>query len=164
MRAERLPPGPGQESAWDYPRPPRLEPTARLLRVVVAGQVVAETRAGWRVLETYHPPVYYFPPDEVDLARIRPAGGGSHCEWKGGARYHDVVVAGAVRRQAAWSYPLPAPGFAAIRHHLAFYPGRADLCTVDGEPVTPQPGGFYGGWITPDVVGPFKGSPGTLHW
>jgi uncharacterized protein (DUF427 family) len=164
MKPSRIGPARGQESVWDYPRPPLLEPTPRRLQVVVAGAVVADTRRGWRVLETFHPPVYYFPPDDLDAAFLRSAQGGSFCEWKGTARYWDVVVGGEVRAKAAWSYPDPTPGFAPLRDHLAFYAGRMDRCTVDDEVVIPQPGGFYGGWITGDIVGPFKGEPGTLHW
>ena len=165
MPPRRIAPAPGQESVWDYPRPPRLERTARHLRVVVAGQLLAETRRAWRVLETSHPPVYYLPPEDVNGALLRAApGGGSFCEWKGVARYFDVVVGADVRRQAAWSYADPTPAFAAIRDHVAFYPARVDRCTVDGEVARPQPGGFYGGWITDDVVGPFKGARDTLGW
>jgi uncharacterized protein (DUF427 family) len=164
MSSRRIAPAPGQESAWDYPRPPRLERTARHLRVIVAGRLVAETRRAWRVLETSHPPVYYLPPADVAGALLRPAAGASVCEWKGAARYFDVVVGADVRRQAAWAYADPTPAFAPIRDHVAFYPGRVDRCTVDGEAARAQPGGFYGGWITDDVVGPFKGEPGTLGW
>ncbi len=164
MTPHRVPPGPGQESVWDYPRPPRLERTSSHLRVVVGGRVVAETSAAWRVLETFHPPVYYLPPEDVDAACLRVARGTSVCEWKGGARYYDVVVGNEVRSRSAWAYPDPTPAFAAIRDHVAFYPGQMDHCTVDGEAVRAQPGRFYGGWITSRVVGPFKGEPGTLGW
>jgi uncharacterized protein (DUF427 family) len=164
MRADRDPPAPGQESVWDYPRPPLLERTERPLRVTVGGVVVADTRSGWRVLETYHPPVYYFPPEDVDAEYVRAVSGTSFCEWKGASRYWDVVVGSEVRARAAWSYPDPTPRFAPIRDHLAFYAGQMDACTVDGERAVPQPGDFYGGWITRAVVGPFKGTPGTGHW
>ncbi len=164
MSTRRVPPAPGQESVWDYPRPPRLEPNRRHLRVLLAGAVVAETRSGWRVLETSHPPVYYFPRGDVDARCLRPASGGSYCEWKGAATYFDVMVAREVRPKAAWSYLDPTVGFGPIRDHLAFFAGRVDECSVDGEPVVPQPGRFYGGWITPEVVGPFKGASGTSHW
>ncbi len=157
-------PGPGQESVWDYPRPPRLERVARHVRVVFAGRVIADAQQVWRVLETSHPPSYYLAPDDVDRSLLRAAAGTSFCEWKGTARYLDVVVGGAVAARAAWSYPQPSPAFAAIRDHVAFYPAAMDACTVDGERVQPQPGGFYGGWITNDVVGPFKGEPGTAGW
>lgn len=163
-RPKREQPGPGQESVWDYPRPPRLEPVPRHLRVVFARRVIADSRQAWRVLETSHPPSYYIPPADVDPALLRPAAGGSFCEWKGQARYFDVVVGDAVAARAAWSYSQPSPAFAPIRDHFAFYPAAMEACTVDGERVRPQPGGFYGGWITSDVVGPFKGGPGTGGW
>lgn len=162
-RPRREPTGPGQESVWDYPRPPRLEPTGRLIRVEFAGAVVAETRRAFRVLETSHPPVYYLPPDDVRSEFLRPAPGSSFCEWKGKAVYHSLCVGGRTAEAVAWSYPEPTPAFSAIRGYLAFYAGRVDACAVDGQPVTPQPGGFYG-WITPDVVGPFKGGPGSWGW
>ncbi len=160
-------PGPGQESVWEYPRPPRLERCPRRLIVVLGGVVVADTRRGWRVLETSHPPNYYFPPDDIRAGALEPADGSSYCEWKGRARYLSVrggengdVVAPA----AAWTYDTPSPAFAPIVGHVAFYPAPMDSCTVDGEVVVPQDGGFYGGWITTDVVGPFKGSPGSRGW
>lgn len=164
MPQRRIPPEPGQESVWDYPRPPRLEPTARHLEVVFNGVVVASTRNGYRVLETSHPPVYYIPPEDVTREVLRQADGSSACEWKGAARYWDLEVDGRVARKVAWSYPAPDPSFAPIRDHLAFYAGRVDECRVDGEVVTPQPGDFYGGWITSEVVGPFKGAAGTWGW
>lgn len=164
-RAHREQPGPGQESVWDYPRPPRLESVQRRLRVVFAGRVIADAQRAWRVLETSHPPSYYIAPTDVDLSLLRPAGAGSSfCEWKGAARYFDVVLGEAVAARAAWAYPQPSAAFAAIRDHLAFYPAAMDECSVDGERVRPQPGGFYGGWITSDVAGPFKGEPGSAGW
>lgn len=164
MGSEREEPGPGRESAWDYPRPPRVEPAGRRLRVVLGGVVVAETHRGIRVLETSHPPVYYFPPEDVLPGALREARGTSLCEWKGVARYWDVQGGGVLRPRAAWSYPAPLPGYEALRDHVAFYPGPMDECTVDGVRAKAQPGGFYGGWITPDVAGPFKGGPGTEEW
>ena len=158
------PPGPGQESAWDYPRPPALEPTSARLRVVLGGVIVAETVRGYRVLETSHPPNYYFPPDDVLPGALEPAKGASFCEWKGRARYFTVVGGGVRAHEGAWAYDQPSDAFAAIRGHVAFYAGRMDECTVDGEMVIPQPGGFYGGWITSSVVGPFKGGPGSRSW
>jgi uncharacterized protein (DUF427 family) len=160
----RIEPGPGQESVWDYPRPPRLEATPRRLRIEFAGAVIAETTRAYRVLETSHPPVYYLPPDDVRMDLLVPEAGRSFCEWKGNARYWTVAVGGRRAVKSAWSYPDPTARFAAIRDHLAFYAGRMDACFVDDVPVTPQPGDFYGGWITPDVVGPFKGEPGTWGW
>jgi uncharacterized protein (DUF427 family) len=164
LRPERIEPGPGQESVWDYPRPPRLEQSDRHVRVVHRGVVVADTRRAWRVLETSQAPGWYLPPADVDPGLLRPNDDRSFCEWKGVARYWDVVVDEVVASGAAWSYPDPTPSFAAIRDHLAFYPDRVDRCEVDGEVVRPMEGGFYGGWITADVVGPFKGAPGTQGW
>ena len=162
MHPRRIPPGPDQESVWDYPRPPRVEPTTRRLRVVLGGVVVADTSRAHRVLETSHPPVYYIPPGDILPGALVATARGSFCEFKGGARYLTVTAGGKRAEDAAWSYPDPSPAFVVIRNHVAFYPGRMDACTVDGEVVVPQPGGFYGGWITGDVVGPFKGGPGSM--
>ena len=164
MRPPRIKPGPGQESVWDYPRPPRVEPTGRHLRVVFKGVTVAETRRAQRVLETSHPPVYYIPAEDVAMEQLAEAPGSSWCEWKGRATYYDVVVGDERVERAAWTYREPSSGYEAIRDHVAFYPGRVDACYVDGERVTPQPGDFYGGWITEGVVGPFKGGPTTRGW
>jgi uncharacterized protein (DUF427 family) len=153
----RIEPGPGQESVWDYPRPPRIEDCARTIVVRFNGQVVAETQRAKRVLETSHPPVYYIPPEDVRSDCLRQSDRTTLCEWKGRATYWDVTVDGRTAPNAAWSYPEPTPAFEAIRDHLAFYPGPVDSCTVDGVAVEAQAGRFYGGWITPDIVGPFKG-------
>lgn len=160
----REPIGAGQESVWDYPRPPRLERTAKTLRVDFAGEVLAQTVRGYRVLETSHPPVYYFPPDDCDLDLLAPSSGSTHCEFKGQAVYYDAVVGGQRAGRVAWSYPEPDEAFAPVRGYFAFYAGRVDACFVDGIRVRPQEGDFYGGWITPEVVGPFKGGPGTWGW
>ena len=160
----RDPVGPGQESVWDYPRPPSADVTARHVVVEVGGQPIADTRRAVRVCETSHPPVYYVPRDDVADGVLERAPGGSWCEWKGSATYWDVVVEGRRVAQAAWSYEDPSPGFALLRGAVAFYPGRVDRAFVDDEPARPQAGGFYGGWITDEVVGPFKGEPGTLGW
>jgi uncharacterized protein (DUF427 family) len=152
------------ESVWDYPRPPRVEPSAELVEVVLGGVVIASTTASYRVLETSHPPTYYLPRGAFLAGALRPADGSSFCEWKGAASYYDLVAGTAVAARAAWCYPDPAPGFEAIAGHLAVYPALVDRCTVDGEVVEPQPGGFYGGWITSRVTGPFKGAPGTRGW
>ena len=162
--AEPVPPGPGQESVWRFPRPARVEPTTAHLVVRMGDRIIAETRRGFRAIETSHPPSYYFPPADVDMARLEPARRRSQCEWKGGARYFDVVGEGRRAAEAAWSYPDPTPDFAAITDFLAFYPQRVGACFFDGERVTPQEGDFYGGWITSGVVGPFKGGPGTMGW
>ncbi|MGI8796019.1 MAG: DUF427 domain-containing protein [Acidimicrobiia bacterium] len=163
-RPEPEPPAAGQESVWDYPRPPRLEPVERHLVVVLGGETIAETVRGFRVLETSHPPNYYFPSDDVVPGALDPSAGRSFCEFKGRAQYFSVRSGDRFELDAAWGYERPSPAFEAITGHVAFYPARMDACFVDGTLVTPQEGGFYGGWITPDVVGPFKGGPGSRGW
>ncbi|GJD35456.1 DUF427 domain-containing protein [Methylobacterium aerolatum] len=163
-RPEPDPAGPGQESVWDYPRPPRLERVPDRLRVVFDGVTVAETVSGWRVLETSHPPTYYLPPDDILPGALIPAGSGSVCEWKGRAAYFDVVGPNRRAPRAAWAYPSPTPSFAGLAGHVAFYVAAMEACFVGDERARPQPGGFYGGWITSRVVGPFKGEPGTQFW
>lgn len=164
MRPTPEPPGPGQESVWDYPRPPRVEPVRTRITVELGGAVIADTDRGWRVLETSHPPTYYLPRSCFADGVLRDAPGTSWCEWKGQASYFDLVTPGRVAAKAAWSYPRPAPGFEPIAGAVAVMAGLVDRCTVDGETVTPQPGGFYGGWITSRVTGPFKGGPGSAGW
>src|SRR5690242_1906001 len=161
---ERVPPGPGQESVWDYPRPPSLDPSTEHIVVVLGGQVIAETEQSWRILETSHPPTYYLPRSAFAVGSLRPASGTSYCEWKGVASYLDLVGGDKVAERQAWYYPDPTPPYAALRDHVALYPGAMDRCTVNGEQVLPQPGAFYGGWVTSRVVGPFKGTPGTSFW
>lgn len=161
---EPIPAGPGQESVWDYPRPPRLEDVSARITIEFAGVVIADTRAAKRVLETSHPPNYYLPPEDVRMEHLIRHSGSSMCEWKGTALYYSVVVVPRRVERAVWSYPDPTPAFAAIRDYLAFYPGAMDACYVAGERVTPQPGVFYGGWITGNIVGPFKGGPGSMGW
>ena len=156
-------PGPGQESVWDYPRPPAIVDDTRLVQVRLNDVLVAETRAARRVLETASPPTFYLPPESLQFDCLRPDSGSSFCEWKGPARYFSVCTASDCVRHAAWSYPAPFDEFAAIRNYLAFYPGRLE-CYVDGERVRAQAGDFYGGWITAEIVGPFKGEPGTSGW
>jgi uncharacterized protein (DUF427 family) len=160
----RIAPKPGQESVWDYPRPPRVEETSKLIRVELGGVVLAESRRAKRLLETSHPPVYYLPPEDVAMGYLSPSPRRSLCEWKGAAGYYTVRVGAREEANAAWFYPNPLPGFLALKNCVAFYPSRMDLCSVDGEPARPQPGGFYGGWITSAIVGPFKGEPGTEYW
>jgi uncharacterized protein (DUF427 family) len=157
-------PLPGQESVWDYPRPPRLEPVPVRIRIEFGGQVIADTSRAWRVLETSHPPTYYLPMDDILPGALEPAQGSSFCEWKGRARYWTVRVGARRAERAAWSYPEPTPGFAPIRDHVAFYAGPMDACWVGVHRAQPQPGGFYGGWVTPDLSGPFKGEPGSAGW
>ena len=164
MEPSRIEPGPGQESVWDYPRPPALDPTDAHVEVRFAGATVADTRRAIRVLETSQPPAIYLPPDDVDLALMIPTTSSSFCEWKGEAEYRTLQVGDRVSRDAAWLYRRPTPRFQAIAGYLAFYPQRVDACFVDDERVDPNEGSFYGGWITSQVVGPFKGGPGTSHW
>lgn len=157
-------PGPGQQSVWTYPRPAIAEPIERHLKVIFDGRVLAETRRGVRTLETSHPPTYYFPPDDVDTTMLHASRRQSFCEWKGQARYFDVVSTGRATAAACWCYPAPAPTFEMLRGFLAFYASLMDACYVDGELATPQPGAFYGGWVTSDLAGPFKGVPGSTGW
>lgn len=157
------------ESVWDYPRPPRVEPSSERVEIELAGVVVASTDRSWRVLETSHPPTYYLPREAFAAGVLRPVAGHTWCEWKGQASYLDLVVrdpsgADRVAARAAWTYPTPTAGFEAIAGAVAVMPALVDRCTVDGEVVVPQPGGFYGGWITRRVTGPFKGGPGTTGW
>jgi uncharacterized protein (DUF427 family) len=161
---QRIEPGPGQESVWDYPRPPRLEQVGARLRVIFNEATIADTVAGYRVLETSHPPVYYIPPGDIAQPYLKVAPGSSFCEFKGYAQYWSIEVDGRSSANAAWSYPRPSTAFAAIAFHLAFYASRVDACFVDEERVMPQEGDFYGGWITSRIVGPFKGAPGTRGW
>ena len=152
------------ESVWDYPRPPRVEASARRVRVVVDGTVVAESTRAQRVLETSHPPGWYIPREDVRMDLLRPTSRQSACEFKGQAGYFSISAEGTERRDAAWSYEQPLPGYEAIAGHIAFYAGRVDEAWVDDERVMAQAGDFYGGWITADVTGPFKGAPGTRGW
>lgn len=156
-------PGEGEESVWDYPRPPGIASDSREVVVRADGDLVARSRGALRVLETASPPGFYLPPEDVRVELLVPAPGASFCEWKGQASYWSVRTAGRLVERAAWSYADPFPEFETIRNYLAFYPGRLE-CTVDGERVRPQAGSFYGGWITSEIVGPFKGDPGTEGW
>lgn len=164
MTPKRIPPKSGQESVWDYPRPPRVEPTTRHLQIELNGIIIADTRNAVRALETSHPPVYYIPPGDIQMQYLAQTTGRSLCEWKGQAWYYTVTVGDVRELNAAWFYPEPTAAFASIKDYVAFYAQRMDGCYVDGELVTPQPGEFYGGWITHDIIGPFKGEPGTRAW
>jgi uncharacterized protein (DUF427 family) len=164
MRPVPEAPGPGQESVWDYPRPPRVEEVAETITVELGGKTIAATDRAWRVLETSHPPTYYLPRTAFAAGVLRPARGSSWCEWKGQAGYFDLVTPTHTAAAAAWSYPHPTAGFEVIAEAIAVMAAAVDRCTVDGELVSPQPGGFYGGWITSRVVGPFKGIPGSMGW
>ena len=157
---QRIEPGPGQESVWDYPRPPAIEPNTKRLRVELDGITIAETTRGHRILETSQPPAYYFPPEDVRMDLLSPSTTRTFCEWKGQAAYYSALTVA----DAAWCYPQPVERYAAIKDHLAFYAQRMDACWVDGEQVRGNDGSFYGGWITSSIVGPFKGGPGTAGW
>jgi len=162
--SRRIEPGPAQESVWDYPRPPRLEPSSALIRVEFSGVLIASTTSAWRVLETSQPPTYYLPRSDISSDVLREAAGQSFCEWKGVASYLDIVVGSAASASAAWYYPNPNLEFAPLKDHVAFYPRRVDSCWVGEELVEQNDGDFYGGWITSQVVGPFKGGAGTSGW
>ena len=164
MRPRPDPAAPGQESVWAYPRPAIGEPSAARIRIEHAGVVVADTRASIRTLETSHPPSYYIPRADIAPGVLRRAAGSSFCEWKGAAVYWDVVIGDIVLPRVGWSYPSPSLAFARLRDHVAFYAAPFDRCRVDGETAAPQPGEFYGGWITSKLAGPFKGVPGSQGW
>jgi len=163
-RPQRIEPAPGQESVWDYPRPPRVEPVHARVTIEFDGRLIAESTRAVRVLETSHPPAYYLPPEDFAAGALVAAKGTSFCEFKGRAQYYDVVSGAASASRSAWYYPSPSPGFESIAGFVSVYPGRMDRCTVDGEVVQAQEGDFYGGWITANIVGPFKGAPGTWGW
>ena len=154
----------GVESVWDYPRPPRLERSAARVTVTHAGVTIVDSDRCWRVLETSHPPVYYVPIEDIRAGALQAGRGQSFCEFKGMASYWDAEVDGVRVPEVGWSYERPSAGYEHLRGAVAFYPGRVDRALVDGEQVRPQAGGFYGGWITDDVVGPFKGDAGTRGW
>jgi len=162
MTAQRIEPGPAQESVWDYPRPPALEDSTKLIQVRFNGVILAETRRAKRVLETSHPPVYYIPPADVRMEFLKENPRATWCEWKGLARYYDVEVNGETAAAAAWYYPLPTQIYEPMKGYIAFYPQAMEACFVDGEQVQAQGGDFYGGWITRDIVGPFKGGEGRI--
>ena len=164
MSLNRETPGPGQESVWDYPRPPRTEPTSEEILVRLGGELIVRTTAAVRVLETSHPPVYYLPLADFAPGALVPVPDTSFCEFKGTAAYFDVLGGGQRALKAAWTYPDPAAGYRGLAGRVAVYPGAMDSCTVDGEAVRAQEGDFYGGWVTRRITGPFKGAPGTRGW
>ncbi|MFB2836687.1 DUF427 domain-containing protein [Floridanema evergladense] len=164
MRPQPISPKPGQESVWDYPRPARLEDTNKHLKVICNGIVLAETNKGKRVLETSHPPTYYFPPEDIKLEHLIATPKKGVCEWKGYWQYYDVSIGDKYINNAAWRVFQPTSGFESIQQYYGFNANLMDACYVNDELVTPQAGDFYGGWITSDIVGPFKGGPGTWGW
>ena len=155
---------PGQRSVWSFPRPAIAEPCAAHVRIEHRGQLIADTRHSVCTFETSHPPSYYIPPDAIAPGVLRRAAGSTFCEWKGSALYWDVVIGDHVLPRVGWSYPDPTPPFASLRDHIAFYAAPFDCCLVDGEAVVAQPGNFYGGWITGELAGPFKGIAGSMGW
>jgi uncharacterized protein (DUF427 family) len=161
---DRIVPATGQESVWDYPRPPRIEPTSERVVVRFGGEVVVDTTSAVRVLETSHPPVYYLPRAAFGAGMLLPSAGLSYCEFKGEAHYLSVAAGGDLVEAAAWFYPEPQAGYEQLRDYVSLYPARMDAVLVDGELVDAQAGGFYGGWITSRVVGPFKGEQGSENW
>ena len=161
---KKVEPGPGQESVWDYPRPPQIRACEKNVRIILGGEVLADTMNAICVLETSHPPVYYLPPADINMSLLEPGNHHSYCEWKGIADYYNIKTSELLLENAAWSYGNPMQGYTALKDHVAFYARLMDACYVGDEEVRPQPGGFYGGWITSGLVGPFKGEPGTGHW
>lgn len=164
MKPIPIPPKDGQESVWDYPRPPALQKTRHSLQIYFGNSKICESSDIWRVLETSHPPVYYINPNDFKKGVLIPTSGSSYCEWKGTARYYNIGFDHHLAKNAAWYYPDPNPNFLPIRHYVAVYAHKMERCVLDGEVVKPQPGNFYGGWITSKVLGPFKGEPGTMFW
>ncbi len=156
-------PGPGQESVWDYPRPPAYAHDDRPVRIAANGAVIASSTHSIRALETGSPPAFYLPPEAMDMSRLRPSDHRTFCEWKGEAEYFDVVTATGIVEAAIWRYPRPLPGAEAIAGWFSAYPEKLD-CRVGDEPVRAQAGRYYGGWVTRELVGPWKGEPGTGHW
>jgi uncharacterized protein (DUF427 family) len=156
-------PAPGQESVWDYPRPPRLEPTPKRIQIKLNDLVIANTNRAYRVLETSHPPVYYLPPSDIRMEWMEPTARHTFCEWKGGASYWSLRAGDTILPNIAWGYLEPTSNFKPIRGYLAFYLDPLEGF-VEGEQAEPQPGRFYGGWVTKDIVGPFKGGPGSMGW
>jgi len=161
MARQRIEPSPGQESVWDYPRPLRLEDAKRRIKVVFGGVTLAYTTRAKRVLETSHSPVCYVPPKDIRMEHLRPSEGSSFCKWKGRADYYDEIGGEKEELRAAWYYPDPVPEYQGLGDYVAFYPSKMDACWVEGEKIQAQEGAFYGGWITSEKVGPFKGCPGT---
>ena len=161
---KRITPGPGQESVWDYPRPPRVEDSNKHIRVIFNGVVIADTHRAKRVLETSHPPVYYIPPEDIQMQYLTPTRSRTFCEFKGAASYYTITVGNKSVPDGAWYYAHPTNPYESITNYVAIYPGKMDACYVDNERVKAQEGDFYGGWITSDIVGPFKGGAGTFGW
>ena len=161
---KKIQPGPGQESVWDYPRPPRVEDSTKHIQVILNGVVIANTSRAKRVLETSHPPVYYIPPEDMQMQYFRPTPHTTFCEFKGAASYYTITVGDRTISNGAWYYAHPTHPYEALQGYIALYPGKMDACTVDGEQIQAQEGDFYGGWITDEIIGPFKGGTCTWGW
>ncbi len=164
MRPDPISPGPNQESVWDYPRPPRAEEVNKHVRIIFNDEVIADTHRPMRILETSHPPNYYIPPGDIKAECLLSSDHSTYCEWKGRAYYYTLQVGDRLVKDVAWYYPNISPAYKALEGYVGFYPGPMDACYVDGEKVQPQAGNFYAGWITKDIVGPFKGGPGSWGW
>lgn len=163
-RPESIPLGPDQESVWDYPRPPRLEAVTKHIEIIFNNELIADTCRSKRVLETSHPPNYYIFLDDIKTEYLMPSPRSTYCEWKGQANYYTLQVGDRQAKDVAWYYPEISPAYADLKGYVGFYPGPMDACYVDGEKVQPQAGSFYAGWITADIVGPFKGGPDSWGW
>ena len=161
---KRIKPLPGQESVWDYPRPPSLEPVSEHLRIIHEGQVICDSNQSYRILETSHPPTYYLPISAFSPGTLQKTTKSSYCEFKGMASYYHIIVGGKKMEFAAWGYENPSKGYLPLKNHVSVYATKVDQCYVGGEEVKPQEGDFYGGWITSKIVGPFKGGAGTWGW
>lgn len=164
MKPQPIKPKQGQESVWDYPRPPQLEAFNKTIEMYALGEKIAQTNQAFRVLETSHPPVYYIPPADIETAFLIPSDSATFCEWKGRGSYYHLKIRGKVITDAAWYYTNPENKFQPIKNYPAFYAHKMDKCLINGEVVVPQPGNFYGGWVTKDIVGPFKGIDGSWGW
>lgn len=164
MQIKKVKPGKGQESVWDYPRPPKLEAFKGSIRIQFNDEVILETDQGLRVLETSHPPTYYFPKNSFKEGIFKPNPHSSYCEYKGIAGYFDIVVKGKTAKKAAWYYPNPTAPYKDLKDHVCIYAHLMDACYLNDERVKAQEGDFYGGWITSNIVGPFKGGAGTWGW
>ena len=164
MHPNPAPAGPNQESVWNYPRPPRVEDTEKRIRIIFNGELIVDTSRAKRILETSHPPNYYLPVEDIRTEYLKPSDRTTYCEWKGWANYYTVQVGDRTAQNAAWYYPDPTSTYGELKGYVGFYPGPMDVCYVDDEEVRSQPGTFYAGWITSDIVGPFKGEAGTQGW
>ncbi|MDD1415798.1 DUF427 domain-containing protein [Dolichospermum sp. ST_con] len=164
MRPQPIPPQPGQESVWVYPRPPRVEDTTKHIQIIFNGEIITDTHCAKRALETSHPPNYYLPIQDIKTEYLTKSDRKTYCEWKGWASYYNLTVGDRTALNVAWYYEEIFPDYEQLKGHLGFYPQPMDGCYVDGEKITPQAGDFYAGWITRDIVGPFKGESGTRGW